>query len=246
MDVPLTLIETGANLGFAGGNNVGLRYIQARGEFSLVWLLNNDTVVRPDALSHLVQRMRARPDAGICGSTLAYYDHPECVQALGGASFDFRRGIARHLGVGDKIETQRDVDTIERALDYVVGASMLVSTKFLVDIGLMSEEYFLYYEEIDWATRAQGRFGLAWAPDSVVYHKEGASIGSSHRARPSATSLRYLYRNRLRFARLHTPSCYWSVFRSVVFEALVFLKRRDLPAVRIIVNCLRHSMFTRH
>ena len=94
----LVLIQTGANLGFAGGNNAGLRYALRQGDFGFAWLLNNDTVVRPDALSDLVRRMQERPDAGICGLTLLYYDDPAKVQACGGSIYNkwFARG--GHIG----------------------------------------------------------------------------------------------------------------------------------------------------
>ena len=75
-DTPLTLIRNGGNLGFAGGNNVGLRYALARGDFEYVWLLNNDTVVDPGALTRLVERMEQQPSVGMCGSTIRLYHDP--------------------------------------------------------------------------------------------------------------------------------------------------------------------------
>jgi GT2 family glycosyltransferase len=236
-DPRLVLVSVGANLGFAGGCNVGLRYALAR-DFSYCWLLNNDTVVTPTSLSALRQRMVEDDTIGMCGSTLVYYHDPDTVQALGGARLDRTRGTGKHIGVGQPIQADYDIGAIEAQLDYVVGASMLVSSQFLRTIGLMAEEYFLYYEEIDWAFRAHGRFRCGWAPASVVYHKEGGSIGSSHRARPSATSLHFLYRNRLRFARRHLPGTTGRILRAIGYDALVYLKRRDFEAVKIITRAL--------
>ncbi|MGZ9713167.1 glycosyltransferase [Glaciimonas sp. GNP009] len=232
-DPSLVLINTGGNLGFAGGNNVGIRYALAH-DYDFIWLLNNDTVVNASSLVALLSRMLADSKIGICGSTLAYFDAPDTVQALGGSRFDFKRGIGAHLGLGEELSVPRNQKLIEQSLDYVVGASMMVSRAFLKDVGLMCEDYFLYFEEIDWAMRAKGKFILAWAPESVVLHKEGGTIGSSHRSRPSTTSLFYLYRNRLRFAHRHTPEHYWSVWRSVGYEAAVYLKRCDFEAAKII------------
>lgn len=236
-DPQLVLVRTGANLGFAGGNNVGLRYALARG-FNYVWLLNNDTVVNARTLPALLERMEMDSTIGMCGSTLVYYYEPETVQALGGAWYDFKKGIGSHLGVGEALKLPRDIADIENALDYVVGASMMVSRPFLEQVGLMCEDYFLYFEELDWAMRAKGRFRLAWAPESLVWHKEGGSIGSSHRSRPSTTSLRYLYPNRLRFANRFTPDFYWGIWRQIAFEALVYIKRKDWQAVGIICSSL--------
>lgn len=240
-DPQLVFVRNGANLGFAGGNNVGLRYALARG-FDYVWLLNNDTVVNEKSLSALMERMQQDSTIGMCGSTLVYYHEPETVQALGGARFDFKKGLGSHLGVGEMLKQPRDIAEVEKALDYVVGASMMVSRQFLEQVGLMCEDYFLYFEELDWAMRAKGRYRLAWAPESLVWHKEGGSIGSSHRSRPSATSLRYLYLNRLRFAKRFTPNLFWSVWRQIAFELLVFMKRLDWQAVGIILGSLVKRM----
>jgi GT2 family glycosyltransferase len=92
---------------------------------------------------------------------------------------------------------------IEQNMSYVIGAAMLVRREFIEQIGLMNEDYFLYFEEIDWATRGASQYKLGYAPKSVVYHKEGASIGTSASG-GSALSVYYLYRNRLLFTwRFH-------------------------------------------
>lgn len=245
-DPQLVLVSTGANLGFAGGNNVGVRYALAN-DFDYVWLLNNDTVVNADSWRNLLARMEADPAIGLCGSTLIYYYEPQIIQAMGGSSFDYARGVGAHLGVGLTLQefaqlSQEKLTAVEQQIDYVVGASMMVSRPFLEQIGLMSEEYFLYFEEIDWATRAKQQFRLAWAPASWVWHKEGGTIGSNHRQRASDISLTYMSRNRLRFARRHTPEFYWPVWRRMVFEALVYLKRKDWTAVKIILRAILASL----
>ena len=235
---PLVLIQTGANLGFAGGNNVGFRYALTRGEFEYFWLLNNDTVIACDALSHLVNRMQEKPEAGMCGSTLLYYYHPDKVQALGGATYDKWRAISKHIGVFQPASQEMDVDQVESQMAYVIGASMLVSRDFLVKTGLMSEDYFLYYEEIDWACRAKGKYAMAYSPKSRVYHKEGGSIGSSHTGEASPLSLQMLYRNRLLFVRRHYRHYYLINVAYVVREMLTYLKRGNFIAARIILRAL--------
>ena len=236
-DPTLVLVNTGGNLGFAGGNNVGIRYALARGH-DFVWLLNGDTIVNSTSLSSLRERMEEDSSIGMCGSTLVYYNEPNVVQALGGARFDTAKGIGEHIGLGLKLNSLPERHVIEPALDYVVGASMMVSRKFLERVGPMCEDYFLYFEEIDWAMRSKGLFKLAWARESVVLHKEGGSIGSSHRSRPSDVSLSFMYRSRLLFARNHTPDQFWSVFRRVAFEAIVYAKRLDFTATLIVLRRL--------
>lgn len=236
-DPQLVMIQTGANLGFAGGNNVGIRYALAR-QHEYVWLLNNDTVVNERSLPALIERMQGDCSIGLCGSTLVYFDQPDVVQALGGAAYDLRRGTATHIGLGIGMDELPSLESVEAVMSYVIGASMLVSRAFLEAVGLMCEDYFLYFEEADWIGRANGRFRLGWAPDSIVLHKEGASIGSSHRSRPSALSLRYLYENRFRFTGRFHSTARWAVWRHACFEALVYLKRRDFEAASIVFRTL--------
>jgi len=232
-DSPLVLIQTGANLGFAGGNNVGLRYCLAKGGFDYVWVLNNDTVVAPDALHHLVARMQQDKAVGMCGSKLIFYHQRDRVQAYGGSAFDATRGVVVPIGQFAHVDTACDVVAVEAKTAYVVGASMLVSTPFLKSVGLMSEDYFLYFEEIDWAFRARGQFKLAYADDSVVWHKEGGSIGSSSTKEPSAISTRYLYRNRVIFNWRYNRANFARCMARVAFELLVLLKRRQFKTVRV-------------
>ncbi|RMF44039.1 MAG: glycosyltransferase, partial [Deltaproteobacteria bacterium] len=184
----LVLVDCGANLGFAGANNVGLRYALARNEFDSFWLLNNDTRVHRDALLAMLRRLEQLPDAGICGSTLLYFNRPSKVQARGGAWYCPWIGLPWHLGRERSVDRPFSALSCERRMSYVVGASMLVTRRFVREVGLMNEGYFLYFEELDWALRGK-RFRLAYAPESRVYHRVGASVGSSsHPARKSDVS----------------------------------------------------------
>ncbi len=203
--VALEVLDLGANLGYARANNVALRSILARGDFEHVWLLNNDTVVAQDALSRLVERMCEKPQAGLCGSTLLFYDTPERVQALGGATYNPRLGTCRNLGGHVRAMAPSDPAPVEARMAYVMGASMLVSKAFLQEVGLLDEGYFLFFEELDWATRGRDRFSLAWAPQSFVYHKAGASTGLYER-RYALPEEYHMTRSLLLYAGRHTPS----------------------------------------
>jgi GT2 family glycosyltransferase len=213
------VIETGQNLGFAGGNNVGLRKA-LEGNFQYFWLLNNDTTVDPDALRRLVERLQAKPGAGICGSTILYYDRPAIIWAQGG---QFNRWYAegRHLGINKKFDPNKlaAYQKLERKLDYVVGASMLVSRPFLNDIGLMNEEYFIFFEEMDWSRRARGRYSLAYAPASLVYHKVSSSIERKAGDKPQRFNVvadQYGTRNRLKFTLKYFPYALPVLYLSVL------------------------------
>lgn len=197
----LYLLPTGGNFGFAGGCNVGIRFALSDPECRYVWVLNNDTVVRPDALKALTLHVEGQPQIGLCGSALYYYHSPTELQALGG-HYNRLLGTTRHLYEED----------IRRGTqpDYVVGAAMLASREFIERTGLMDDSYFLYYEEHDWACRRPSDLQLGLAQDSIVYHKEGATTRGGRRflTNPSRLADFYGMRNRLRFARKHDPVCY--------------------------------------
>jgi GT2 family glycosyltransferase len=227
--VRLILIQTGANLGFAGGNNVGLKYISAKNDCEYIWLLNNDTVVRPDALSYLVQRMKERPDAGICGSTLPYYHQPNKIWAFGGATYNKWIAKPRCIGLNEPFSPDIDVLHIEDHLDFIAGASMLVSQSFLRDIGLMSEDYFLYFEEQDWAVRARGRYALVNASKSIVYHKVGAST-SLHGSQGNTSMADYfMFRNSILFTYKYYPYALPFVLTRV---SIIYIVKMILSACR--------------
>lgn len=200
----LILISTGANLGFAGGNNVGLRYALARGDFAFVWLLNNDTVVKPDSLTHLVQRMADRPEAGICGSLIPYYDAPDTIWAAGGGTLN--RWLAKSYSLDYRLPVIQATaqEKNEQRMDYVAGASMLVSKGFLEDVGLMSEDYFLYFEEPDWYLRGVPSYSLAYAEKSIVYHKVGISTSRCDEG-TSKSAREYYFRAQLLFTAKFFP-----------------------------------------
>ena len=99
---PLIFIQTGENLGFAGGNNVGIRYSLAEGDFEYIWLLNNDTVIEQNSLSKLVEKAekykKEERKVGIIGSKLLYYDNPKIIQGIGGM-YNKWFAVGKHLGV---------------------------------------------------------------------------------------------------------------------------------------------------
>lgn len=208
----ITLIRNDANIGFAAGNNVGLQYAMSQG-FQYFWILNADTVVEPDALHQLVQRVQRTPSAGLCGSLLCYYHAPDVIQEAGGCASYPLLGISRRLAADRKRDSKNSWRELEAQLGYISGASCLVSRDFLRNVGLMSEEYFLYCEEVDWATRARGKYGLALAEDSIVYHKKGLATGSKAFGKSrSSSSIYYLWRARKRFTRRYHPLGLVSLF----------------------------------
>lgn len=233
----VVFVQTGANLGFAGGCNVGLRFALARRDAAFAWVLNNDTVVARDALSALVRRMTNDPAVGLCGSRILFYDDPGCVQCLGGATYGRWLGTTRRLGQGDPVNIPVDPEAVERAMHCVYGASVLVSARYLRDVGLMEESYFMYFEELDWAARGAGRFTLTYAHDSIVYHREGRSGGAHVDARRrSAFADLQLLRGRLRFTRRFHPRALLTVYLGIFGVALRRAWIGEFQRARMIVQ----------
>ncbi len=228
----ITIVQAGENLGFAGGNNVGIRRALSDPECELVWLLNNDTVVGPNGLSALKVIMDQESDLAICGSTLLFYHNPSVVQALGGS---FNLAIARgsHVGHLTSANTLPRRLEVERQMAYVIGASMMVRRAVFARTGGLSEDYFLYFEEQDLAAQLLNGERQGWAAESVIFHKEGGSIGTSSVSRPSDTSLYYLYINTLRFYRKLHPWLLPIAFARLAREALGAMRREDGNAIRL-------------
>lgn len=161
------LLEAGKNLGFAGGCNVGMRYALGHGA-DFIWLLNNDTIVSPTALHSLVDKANSNPHLGAVGSAIYFTDEEERLQAWGGGYVNFWAGASRHFRepVGDDM------------IEFLTGASMLISRKAIDSIGLLDEEFFMYWEDAAYCfhLRAEG-WKLAVAEASRIWHKGSASVG---------------------------------------------------------------------
>jgi GT2 family glycosyltransferase len=176
-DEPLTVIRTGDNLGFAGGNNVGLCWVQARGDAQYVWLLNNDTVVQAEALSELVAALEADRDLGAAGSKLLLYGEPRTLQVAGGGPIRPWQGLAVNMGEFEPDDGKWDQPS---RLDCIVGASLCIRTAALCQVGLLDERYFMYSEEMDWCIRLRrAGWSLAYTPGSRVWHKVNRSVGGA-------------------------------------------------------------------
>jgi GT2 family glycosyltransferase len=230
----VTLIRSGGNLGFAGGCNVG---ILAAGidEFDFFWLLNTDTVVQQDALAALVRRAQASERIGMVGSTIRFYDRPDIIEALAGARLEHTTLTAWLIGRGRRLDAEPiDAAGVERDMFYVTGASMLVSNTFIREIGLMQEDYFLYFEELDWSMRGRDRFSWGYAADSHVFHKSGAS---SSKVVPAFTANLY-YRNRIRFAVRFFPTRLPTVRRGMAIEFFRHAARGRWTHARIVAAAL--------
>ncbi|MGH2785345.1 MAG: glycosyltransferase family 2 protein [Actinomycetota bacterium] len=196
---PTPLIQSEENLGFAGGNNLGITHALDR-DADYVWILNPDTVVEPDSLERLARTMSRFPEAGIVGSRLVRGDDGTTVLFNGG-TIDWGRGGKPVLPDMGKAEDEVKAKTVT-PIDYATGASMLVRRRLFEEIGLLPERYFLYFEETDFNIRAKrAGWKVLLEPRSRVLHHR-----RSWGAIPAPYYVYYFVRNRILFGRAFTSA----------------------------------------
>jgi GT2 family glycosyltransferase len=203
----ILLFENEKNLGFAGGNNIGIRHALAQGA-TYVWLLNNDTKPDPDALSALIEKALSNKLIGAVGSVCYFADRPDTVQVWVGASVNLWIGYFRN-----SLEPH-----IDDWFDALYGASMLIACTAIKDAGMLDEGFFHFLEETELCLRLRKRgWTLAAAPHSRVLHKVGASTGGHHVGLD-----RYFTASGLRILRLHSPISYLAM---LLFLMIRFTRR---------------------
>lgn len=194
---PLRVLVAGENLGYAGGNNLGIRHALEH-DADLVWILNPDTVVEADALEHLLESARAHPEVGLWGPRVLYGGSDPPVIASDGGLLGDPDGVGiRHLHDGEPDHDHPPAGLIEP--DYVTGSSLLVRAAVLREVGLLDERYFLYFEETDYALRArQEGWRVAVQPRARVHH-----FRRSSGRLPTPHYVYYYIRGRFLFDRAH-------------------------------------------
>lgn len=161
------VIQNEKNLGFAQGNNIGIK--ASRGEYIL--FLNNDTIVEPDFLIELVKIIESNPSIGVCQSKLLLMDDKNMLDSVG--SFLTQWGFISFEGVYERDNGQYDK---YREVFSVKGVSMIVRRKVLEEVGIFDSDFFAYFEESDLCWRAWlGGYKVAFVPWSIVYHKFGGT-----------------------------------------------------------------------
>lgn len=168
-DVELVVNER--NLGFAGGNNVGIKKAVEEGS-EYVLLLNNDTVVYPDFLSGLIDLAESRENIGFVGPKICFFSDPDKIWTSGGTVNLF----TGRIGDRKKGMPQASASGAE-SVDYLSGCALLARASMVRHIGLMDEDYFLYFEDTDWTLRARRQGYTCLVNNDVrILHKVGASV----------------------------------------------------------------------
>lgn len=202
----LVLINSGENLGFSGGNNIGIKYALKKNA-DYVLLLNNDTIVNPDFLSPLVESMSMNNNVGIVGGKIInYYDENEFIA---GGFIDLNKGSGYH-------NYNRHKESPEE-VSFLSGCIWLVKREVFEEVGYLDEKFFLYVEDVEFCYRVScGGKKLVYNPNSEIYHKESRSTGKG-----SPLVLYYNTRNRMYFVK----KCYNSHFKKMIFYIFFFSSR---------------------
>ncbi len=232
---PLILIQSTENLGYAGGNNLGIKYALSKNDFEYIWILNNDTVVREDTLQNLVKCAEEKGEkVNPLGSLLLYYNNPNLIQAVGG-KFNIFVGAGSHV-LANKPLTENIKRYIENVkIDYPIGASLFFNKKFLKEVGLFDERFFIYFEEIDICDRGRKK---GYTPDicidSILYHKEASTIDSI--TENSVFGDFYAMRNRIAYAKKHGKLRTALAYFSLLIAFINRLRRKEIDKAKNIIR----------
>ena len=187
------LIRNGKNLGFTGGNNVGIR--AGKGDFFLI--INNDTEVVPDLLDRLLEPFASDPQVGVVSPKIRYYSHPTIIQYAGFTEVNPFTG--RNKPIGGKMEDHGQFDNPGYTA-YAHGAAMMVKREVIEKVGLLPDIFFIYYEELDWSAHIRrAGYKVYYQPSALIYHKESITMGKE-----SAMKAYFHNRNRILFMRRNT------------------------------------------
>ena len=225
---PWTLLQSANNRGFAAGMNLGVKHVLRDAATDAVWLLNNDTVVDTHAVDAVRKAIADAPASiGQFGTTVCYYDRPTIVQSVGWCRWNPWLATAERLH--DGIAMEQPISREARQPGYVYGASWIIRAAALRDVGLLSEEGFLFGEELDWSCRAAARWQTVLISDAIVWHHEGATVGaraSTPQARSELADLCAISA-RLRVSRRFFPRQLPAVYLSLLGAALNRLRQGD-------------------
>ena len=225
----IQFLQTGSNLGYAGGNNAGIKLALTL-SVDFILLLNNDTVVDKSIISAFVEESKNRNNKFILGAMIFFYDRPNILWHAGGswcpATLSFK-----HLGFNCTVEKFAISDEGRlHNCDYVTGCALFVPASIFKEIGLLDEKFFLAYEEVDWCYRARKRgFECAVVPTAILWHKVSASFGGA--ASPLVSY--FNFRNKLLWAEKH---CSWRIQFQLIKSAFLNVKLQLIHPIAIADN----------
>ncbi len=195
-------IRSNFNLGFAGGNNLGVA--ESKGE--LLFFVNNDTEFTVGLIQTLIDTIDLHPQTGMISPKIRYFHQPDTLQYAGYTEMNYF--TARNACIGQFEKDLGQFDHLSGFTEFGHGAAMMITRDAINKAGLMAENYFLYYEELDWGARIKkAGFEIRLEMGALIYHKESVSVGQK-----SALKEFFMNRNRILFIRRNANS-----FQKLVF-----------------------------
>lgn len=223
--LPLTQIRNAENRGFVRGSNQGMRHALST-DTDYVFLLNNDTVVEPDALSLLIATAERSGDIGMVGPKVYQHGKGPVLDSAGTRTITW---LAQGFLVGHGEEDRGQYDAAATAgMPYVTGTALLAKRAVLEKVGLMDEDYFCYFDDFDWGLRArEAGYRLLLVPEAVIQHKGSQTAGFG-----SPFYVHHMVRSRILFARKNVPHLLFLF----AFLPCLFLYRYLRPLAILIIH----------
>ncbi len=211
----IKLICSKENLGFAGGNNLGIQ--EAKGDF--LYFVNNDTELPEHSIEPLIERMLSDASIGVVSPKIRFHHTPDTIQFAGYTPMNYL--TMRNNLIGYR---QKDIGQYEEAKEspFGHGAAMMLRRSVIEEVGMMADVFFLYYEEHDWFERIRKKgYSIWYEPKSLIYHKESISTGKE-----SPMKIHYIARNRIVFLRRNVKGLKKSI--AIMYQMFVAVPKNAL------------------
>ena len=222
----ITLIQASENAGFSAGNNIGIKYaIENKSEYIL--LLNNDTIVTKNSINKIYLKLKKHTDIGIMSARIMYWDNKDLINCCGG-EIDYFKGTAVIYNKGKEYKEDNQEFTYKK---FVTGCCMLMKTSLVEEIGFLPEEYFMYYEDVDFCAKVQQKgYKIGVCLSSIIYHKESAASGGGE----NPFAIEWNTRNRIIF--INKYKCYG------ILTKLFFYSTRIIVGIKYKLKHKRESL----
>jgi GT2 family glycosyltransferase len=214
----VTFIQTGENLGYAEGNNVGIRHAMESGA-DFVFVLNNDTTTDTNVVTALVAQAEKNPNAAVLGPKIYFYERPDIINSAGG-HLDYETLVRGHIGYGVRDDGTKYASVA--AVEWITGCAMLLRLSVLREVGFFDRDFFLICEELDLCTRIRKRgFEILFVPEAKLWHKLSAAFDGNF----SAVYCYYFFRNSLLYVWKNFPERRLALYRKVLRDSREFYRR---------------------
>ena len=234
-----TVIENGVNLGYAEGNNVGIKYALDQG-FQYIMVINNDTILAPQCIFRLLKDLQLHPDAAAATPKSFYFQAPDIIYFAGGKIS--RDGRTVHIGGGSYDGPKYNLPC---NTEWLTGCAILFRSRSLKEVGLFESKYYLLYEDADWSLQARAMgYRLRFVPEATLWHKTSPSFGKTW----SPLYLYYYTRNNFlwierNFSLQEKPRLYYSALKRALDNALFRNKMLPLKDKYIIQRSVWKGIF---